>query len=162
MNDRVEPISTNAGQSAPPADTDRNTGRAQPGGADASIPDPDYGLDRNITGPGYGSTGRGNEHLADMTGDRRRPLEGIGVTAMTGRDALRSDVARGGDTTSNADSYQNTLHGMGESGVRGAMPQGADQPGMANGGAGDPRPDVDLAEESTLEQGQQYAQSDRA
>jgi hypothetical protein len=33
--------------------------------------------------------------------------------------------------TANADRYEDTRHGLGEAGSRGAMPQGAQSPGMA-------------------------------
>ena len=89
-------------------------------------------------------------------------LEGEGATALTGRDAPRSGQARGGDTTANAASFENTLHGMGEAGSRGNMPQGATAPGMADATADNPHPGVDPMDESTFEQGQQYAESDRA
>jgi hypothetical protein len=158
----AEPIGTNASQGAPPPNTDRNTGSVPAGGGDAALPDPDYGMNPNVTGPGYASAGRGSETLADATGQRRRPLEGEGLTAMSERDAPRTGQARGGDMTSNANSYEDTLHGMGEAGVRGTMPQGKDAPGMATNRAADPRPGVDPADESTFEEGQQYAESDRA
>ena len=47
-------------------------------------------------------------------------------------------------------------------GIRANMPQGMDQPGMANNRVADPRPGVDPVDESTFEEGQQYAESDRA
>ncbi len=158
----AEPIGTSASQGTPPPNTDRNTGHVPAGGGDAALPDPDYGMNPNVTGPGYASAGRGSETLADATDQRRRPLEGEGLTAMTERNAPRTGQARGGDTTSDANTYEDTLHGMGEAGVRGNMPQGADEPGMANNRAVNPRPGVDPLDESTFEEGQQYAESDRA
>lgn len=126
------------------------------------IPDPDYGMDPHETAPSFGSTGRGRDTLAGATGARRAPLEGRGAPAQTGRDSARTGVARGGDTLSEADSYEDMRHGMGEGGVRAGMDQGVGAPPAGSGDTMDARRTRgDARHEATFEQGQQDAESDR-
>lgn len=163
MQDDRDRRTTDAGDEVlasgtPRPNTERNS--ATSGGP---IPDPDYGMDPNDVRPSFGSTGRGRDRLAGTTGARRAPLEGEGATAQTGRGTERSGIARGGDTTSEADTYEDARHGTDEGGVRANMDQGVNTPPVGSGDTGSMRrTDVDPSHEATFEEGQQYAESDRS
>ena len=91
---------------------------------------------------------------------RQQGLEAAGGSGNAAAPKTTGQL-RGGDTTSTANTHENMPHGLGESGMTGAMDQGINVPGAAGRDAGQPG-GIDPNDESTFEEGQQYAQGDRA
>lgn len=111
-----EPIS-GSGYGTPRPDTNLGT-------SDLAGVDPDFGLDPQVNAPGYGGTDRGRTEM----GNYRTSHTGSGATSA-------GDVGgtlRGGDTTSNADSYSNLAHGLGEATAGVNMPQGVTSPAASD------------------------------
>lgn len=158
--DRVEPAGTNAGQGTPRPDSKLSAGRGDARAADRSTPDPDYGIDPTLPNPMYGGLGRGRDDIVAHATDRRSAIEG-GNRPDTGMDSTTGGVARGGDTTSTANRFSDTEHGLGESGVTGNMDTGVNTPGAAGRRAAPRDGMVDPNHEGTFEEGMQHADGSR-
>ena len=137
---------------------------------DHHIPDPDYGIDPKVTSPMYGSTGRGSEDTVAQASGNQAPIEG-NTLASTADDSTTRGTARAGDMTSTANTFDNTQHGLGESGIRGNMDTGVNRPSASSADTDtrssrnrDSRRDgmVDATDEATFEEGMQHAEGPRA
>jgi hypothetical protein len=159
--DRVERVGTNAGQGTPRPDTSLSAGRGDAGARNRSIPDPDYGIDPTLPNPMYGGMDRGSDDIVAQASGGRAGREGVD-RPETGMDSTTGGVARGGDTTSTADSFSDTEHGLGESGVTGNMDTGANTPGAAGGRAARRNDMADPNHEGTFKEGMQHADGSRA
>lgn len=163
---RATAASTNAGQGTPRPNTGLDTGRTDAGSADRSIPDPDYGIDPKVASPMYGNAGRGGtDAIANASADRTN-LEGNALPGATD-DASTGGTARAGDMTSTTDTFDNTQHGLGESGIRGHMDTGVNRPPASSADTGMPGGrnrdrSVDPNDEGTFEEGMQHAEGTRA
>ena len=112
---------TNAGQGT----TGLDTGRIGTAAADHQIPDPDYGVDPKVASPMYGGAGRGSDDTVAQASMDRTTLEGDRLPD-TADDNMTGGTARAGEMTSTADTFDNTRHGLGESGMRGNQDQMVD------------------------------------
>jgi len=95
--------------------------------------DPDFGLDPHTETSGYGGTDRGraemhNSGISRIPGSDDNSLTGGGAAA--GADV--GGTLRAGDTTSDADSYSNLAHGLGEATAGINMPQGVTRPAASD------------------------------
>ncbi len=160
-DDRAEPSGTNAAQGTPRPDTALGARSGDARAADRSIPDPTYGIDPALPGPTYGGAGRGNDSAIASAGSHGAAIAG-GSHPNAGMGSTTGGVARGGDTTSTADTFSNQRHGLGESGVRSQMDTGVNSSGAA-GSAVAPRDGMaDPNDASTLQEGLQHADGSRA
>jgi len=95
--------------------------------------DPDFGLDPHTETSGYGGTDRGR---AEMHNSGISRIPGSDDNSLTGGGgAAGADVGgtlRAGDTTSDADSYSNLAHGLGEATAGINMPQGVTRPAASD------------------------------
>jgi hypothetical protein len=158
--EHADPIGTTAGQGTPRPNTGLDTGRTDAPGANDTIPDPDYGMDPRVPNVTYGGTDRGTTTAIDTALQHR---EGLEMAPARGNAAAPGTTGqlRGGDTTSTANTHEDMAHGLGESGTTGAMGEGVRMPGAADRASGRPS-GVDPNDESTFEEGQQFAQGRRA
>lgn len=155
---------TNAGQGTPRPSTGLDTGRTGTEAADRHIPDPDYGIDPKVASPMYGGTGRGSEDMVAQASMDRTTLEGDTLPG-TADDSTTGGAARAGDLTSTADTFDNTQHGLGESGIRSNMDTGVNRPPASSaetGMRGNQDQMVDPNDEATFEEGMQHAEGRRA
>lgn len=159
--ERIEPAGTNAAQGTPRPDTKLSAGRGDAREGNQSILDPDYGIDPSLPTPMYGGTGRGSDDTIAQASSHRTAVEG-NDRPDSGRGSTAGGTARGGDTTSTADTFSDTRHGLGESGVRGHMDAGVNTPGVAGRRPAPPDDIVDPNDESTFEEGMQHADGSRA
>jgi len=159
--ERAEPAGTNEGQGGPRPETKLSACRDDAGAMDRAIPDPTYGIDPALPNPMYGGTDRGSGDVVAQASDHRMAMEGDD-RADAGMGSTTGGVARGGDTTSTADTFSNRQHGLGESGVRGAMDTGVNTPGAAGQHAAADDATVDPNDEATFEQGVRHADGSRA
>lgn len=153
-----------AGQGTPRPMTGLDTGRTGTETEDRQIPDPAYGIDPKVASPMYGGTGRGSDDTVAQAGMRRTSIEGESLPGTTD-DATTGGTARAGDTTSTADTFDNTQHGLGESGIRGNMDTGVNRSPASSadtGRRGNRDQMVDPNDEGTFEQGMQHAEGRRA
>jgi hypothetical protein len=159
--DRVESTGTNAAQGTPRPDTRLSAWRGDARAEDRAIPDPDYGIDPSLPNPMYGGTGRGSGDMVAHADDRDMAMEGSD-RPDTGMDSTTGGTARGGDTTSTADTFSDPQHGLGESGIRGAMDTGVNTTGAAGRHAAPRDGMIDPNDEATLQEGMQHADGSRA
>ncbi len=95
--------------------------------------DPDFGLDPHTPAAGYGGTDRGRTEMTNYTESRTLGTEGDSLRGGGG--AAGADVggaARAGDTTSDADTYSNLGHGLGEAEAGLNMSQGVTTPAASD------------------------------
>lgn len=161
VDDRVEPAGTDAAQGTPRPDTKLSAGRDDARPTDRSIPDPNYGIDPALPNPMYSGAGRGSDDTVARASSHRTAAEGDD-RPDTGTDSTTGGVARGGDTTSTADTFSDTRHGLGESGVRGHMDTGVNTPGAAGRRIAPRDGTVDPNDEATFQEGMQHADGSRA
>lgn len=155
---------TNAGQGTSRPATGLDTGRTGTGAAEHRIPDPDYGIDPKVASPMYGGAGRGSDDTVAQASMSHATVEGDNLSGMTD-DATTGGTARAGDMTSTADTFDNTEHSLGESGVRGTMATGVNRPpasSAATGRRGNQDQMVDPNDTGTFEEGMQHAEGRRA
>ena len=153
-----------AGQGAPRPMTGLDTGRAGTEAADWQIPDPDYGIDPKVASPMYGGAGRGSDDIVARASTDRTLLEGDALSS-TADDSTTGGTARAGDMTSTADTFDNTQHGLGESGIRSTMDTGVNRPPASSAESGmraNQDQMVDPNDEATFEEGMQHAEGRRA
>jgi hypothetical protein len=168
VNTHATAAGTDAEQGTPRPNTGLDTGRVGAGSEDRHIPDPDYGIDPNVASPMYGGTGRGSSDIVAQASGDRAILEGNALPG-TAHDADTGGTARAGDMTSTANTFDNTQHGVGESGIRGNMDTGVNRP-PASSADTDTRSNhnwhrdgmVDPNDEATFEEGMQHAEGTRA
>lgn len=160
-DDGVESTGTDAAQGSPRPDTNLSAGRGGAGATDRAIPDADYGIDPVLPNPMYGGTGRGSGDVVAQASNHGM-ASGGSDHPNTGMDSTTGGVARGGDTTSTADTFSDEQRGLGESGVRGQMDTGVNTPGAAGRHAAPRDGMVDPNDEATFEQGMQHADGSRA
>lgn len=123
-----EPISGSESGTPRPDTTSMNPDTSSLAGMD-----PNFGLDPHTPAAGYGGTDRGRSEMTNYTQPRTLGTEGDSLTGGGG--ALSADVggtARAGDTTSDADTYSNLGHGLGEAEVSLNMPQGVTAPAASD------------------------------
>jgi hypothetical protein len=159
--DRAESAGTNTGQGAPRPDTKLSAGSSGAGAAGRSLPDPDYGIDPALPNPMYGGTGRGSGDMVAQASNHAAALEGAD-RPDAGADSTTGGMARGGDTTSTADTFSDEQRGLGESGVRGHMDTGVNTPGAAGRHAASRSDMADPNDESTFQEGTQHVRGSRA
>jgi len=95
--------------------------------------DPDFGLDPHTPAVGYGGTDRGRTEMTNYTEPRTLGTEGDHLAGGGGATSADVDgAARAGDTTSDADSYSNLGHGLGEAETGLDMPQGVTVPAASD------------------------------
>ncbi len=161
---------TDAEQGTPRPNTGLDTGRIGAQSAERDIPDPDYGIDPKVASPMYGGAGRGSDDMVARASDDRTALEGNTLPGASD-DSTTGGTARAGDLTATADTFDNTQHGLGESGIRGNMETGVNRPPASSaetetrsGRNRDWRRDgmVDPNDEATFEEGMQHAEGTRA
>jgi len=125
-----EPISGSESGTPRPDTTSMNPDTSSLAGMD-----PDFGLDPHTPAAGYGGTDRGRTEMTNYTEPRTLGMEGDylaggGVAGAAGADV--GGTAQAGDTTSDADSYSNLDHGLGEAEVGLNMPQGVTAPAASD------------------------------
>jgi hypothetical protein len=159
-------VGTDAEQGAPRPNTGLDTGRT--GAEDRHIPDPDYSIDPKVASPMYGGAGRGSADMVAQASDDRTALEGNALPGASDG-STTGGTARAGDMTTTADTFDNTQHGLGESGIRGNMDTGVNRPPASSAQTEtqsnrDWRRDgmVDPNDEATFEEGMQHAEGTRA
>ena len=163
---RATVAGTNAGQGTSRPNIGLDTGRADAGSADQSIPDPDYGIDPKVASPMYGNAGRGGtDAIANASADHTI-LDGNALPGATD-DASTGGTVRAGDMTATADTFDNTQHGLGERGIRGHMDTGVNRPPASSAdtdtlGSRNRDRAVDPNDEGTFEEGMQHAEGTRA
>jgi hypothetical protein len=159
--DRVDSTGTDAAQGTPRPATRLSAGRGDARAEDRAIPDPDYGVDPSLSNPMYGGTGRGSGDMVAQASDHGMAMEGSD-RPDTGMDSTTGGTARGGDTTSTANTFSDEQRGLGESGVRSEMDTGVNAPGAAGRHVAPRDGMVDPNDEATFQEGMQHADGSRA